>query len=122
MSDEDEDEDDEDERPARKKQRSTEGGGKHCVCGPLGCMRKVNEEGFRLPKPLTKRLEWLHCWYPPDAVPEAYMEPGRHHHRVHPCHFRPEDIEVRDRKGGSGTCQRGSCVAFSALTRALVHV
>jgi len=51
---------------------------------------------------MTKRLSWLHCWYAPDAVPEEYTQPKAGGRRVHPCHFKPEDLELRDREGGSG--------------------
>lgn len=104
--DNDDDEEDEDGAPARKKQRSKPGGGKHCVCGPTGCKRELANGGFRLPSKLPKRLSWLHCWYPPDAVPEKYMQPKPGNRRVHECHFRSEDIELKDRKGGSGACAR----------------
>ena len=106
MSDDDEDADDEDERPGRKKQRTGGGGGKKCVCGPNGCKRKVNFEGHRLPRNMKKRLSWLHCWYPPTEVPAEFLQEKAPDRRVHPCHFRPEAIELIDRTGGSGACSR----------------
>ena len=96
------DEDEEAEQTTRKKQRTGAGGGKRCVCGPNGCMRAVTESGFRLRKKMSVRLEWLHCFYPPEAVPEEYTQDKPGDRRVHPCHFKPEDLELRDREGGSG--------------------
>ena len=99
--DNDDDEEDEDGAPARKKQRSGGGGGKRCVCGESGCMKKVNVEGFRLPAKMNKRLSWLHCFYPSDAVPAEFTEAKPVDRRVHPCHFRSEDLELKDRGGSS---------------------
>ena len=49
-------------------------------------------------------MKWLHCWYAPNEVPEHLTEPKAGDRRVHPCHFKPEDILLTDRKGGSGAC------------------
>ena len=115
------DEDEEAERPARKKQRTGAGGGKRCVCGPNGCKRVVNSGGFRLPANMPKRLAWLHCFYPRDAVPDEFTQPKAGNRRVDPCHFRPDDLELRDRQGGSGTCSLAARASHQRSDNACVE-
>ena len=78
------------------------GSGKRCVCGPLGCKKDVTFEGFRLPANIDKRRKWLCCFYPEDEIPEQFLQRRAPTRRVHPCHFEPNSMDLKQRAGGSG--------------------
>jgi len=104
--DEDEDEDeggDEDAAPGEKRKR---GGAlrKMCACGKDGCGRSVNFDGFRIPAKSQKRAAWLDALYSRRGldIPERLLrEEGakRKDQRVHPCHFRNDDVLLTANKG-----------------------